>query len=528
MSHRRGVGGEKKGKRGTEPPRPHPASRSAPPVIRTAAPTKRKAARKRAGADGNLPALNLLGADRSRRIQKAALRAMAEKIERTLLSFGVPAKVMEIERGPAVTRFGLQPGTIEKGGRSTRVTVARIKALKDDLALALATRSLRIEAPVPGRPVVGVEIPNPETYEVGLKGLLDNQAFRRSGRKSMLSVALGRDVSGQAVVADLAAMPHLLIAGSTGSGKSVCLHALITSLLFQNTPDALSLMLVDPKRVEFGRYRRLPHLVGPVVTEIPEVIAALRWAMSEMDLRYRRFAERGVRDWATFNARSPAGEAPLPALVVVIDELADPMLSAPEETEPLLMRLAQLGRSTAIHLVVATQRPSTDVVTGIIKANFPARIAFAVASNTDSRVILDTPGAETLLGRGDMLFRAPDARQPQRAQGTFVSDEEIDRLVEFWVASPWSTPSGPPPWSDMVRPLDAEERLYHKAVELADEVGPVNASLLQRRLRIGYRRARQLLDRLKEEGLAGHDEIGEPTSDPAEDLDWVDDEYEGA
>jgi S-DNA-T family DNA segregation ATPase FtsK/SpoIIIE len=453
---------------------------------------------------------------------------MGEKIERTLGAFGVPAQVVQIERGPTVTRFGLQPGTIERGGRQQRVKVSRITSLKDDLALALAARSLRIEAPVPGRPMIGIEIPNPETHLVGLRGLLEGAAFRRAGKDSRLTLALGRDVSGQAVVADLTAMPHLLIAGATGSGKSVCLHTVIASLLFQNTPDTLRLVLVDPKRVEFSRYGRLPHLVGKVVTEIPDLLGALKWAAGRMDHRYRLFAERRVRDLASYNARSPAGEAPLPVLAIVIDELADPMLIAPEDTEPLIMRLAQLGRATGIHLVVATQRPSTDVVTGVIKANFPARIAFAVASGTDSRVILDNTGAESLLGRGDMLFQAPDASRPRRAQGTFVADEDLNRLVAFWEGSTWSVASGTSPWADLVEPLDAEERLFQSAIALAEQSPRVNASLLQRRLRIGYRKARDLMDRLEQEGFVdSSDAEGGRGAAADADLDWVDDEFEG-
>jgi S-DNA-T family DNA segregation ATPase FtsK/SpoIIIE len=451
----------------------------------------------------DLPSPDILGEIATADVGEAGMAIMAERIESTLDSFGVPAKVVEIETGPAVTRFGLQPGTVEKGGKTRRIPVSRITARKDDLALALSARTLRMEAPVPGRPVIGVEIPNPETQAVALRGLLEDGAFSKASQRSNLVVALGRDVTGAGVVADLASMPHLLIAGATGSGKSVCMHSLVLSLLFQNTPDALRLVMVDPKRVEFGRYRKLPHLVGPVVTEITAVIAVLRWTMRQMDDRYKLFAERGARDLAAYNARSPAGEAPLPKMVVFVDELADPMLIAPDETEPLIMRLAQLGRATGIHLVVATQRPSTDVVTGVIKANFPARIAFAVASGTDSRVILDTQGAETLLGSGDMLYQAPEAPKPRRVQGALVTDKEIGAVVGYWAASPWRRPDDEPPWAGLMRPIDPDERLYQSALTLAAEEDDVNVSLLQRRLRIGHARAKAVMERLRAEGAVG-------------------------
>jgi S-DNA-T family DNA segregation ATPase FtsK/SpoIIIE len=353
--------------------------------------------------------------------------------------------------------------------------------------------------------------------------------FQRRAAETSLLLAVGRDVTGQPVLGDLARMPHLLIAGTTGSGKSVCLHAVLASLLYQNSPATLQLVIVDPKRVELARYKGLPHLVAPVVTEVAECIAALKWAVAEMDRRYRLCEAAGVRDRAGYNARQKSGAPPLPALVLVIDELADLMLTAPEETEPLLARLAQLGRAAGIHLVVATQRPSTDVVTGLLKANFPARIAFSVASGIDSRVILDQSGAEALLGRGDLLFQPPDAPQPVRAQGVYVSDLEVARLVDFWSGGHWRAPTGPAPWAELVASLDPEEALFAEAVKLCQRHGRLSASFLQRKLHLGYARARELFERLQDEGYV--DEDGRTgLGDDGEDergADWVDQEFGG-
>ncbi len=312
-----------------------------------------------------------------------------------------------------------------------RVRVGKIAALADDLALALSARTIRIQAPVPGKGYVGIEVPNEEIALVALRDVIESEAFNRL--KSPLRFALGQDVAGNAVAADLAAMPHLLIAGATGSGKSVCVNSLISCLLLNNTPDDLRLIMVDPKRVELTGYNGIPHLLAPVVVELERVVSALQWVLREMDKRYHKLAQAGCRNIKEYNAKlAAAGEKKLPYLVVIIDELADLMMLAPDETERTITRLAQLARATGIHLVIATQRPSVDVVTGLIKANFPARIAFAVASGVDSRVILDQPGAERLLGRGDMLFQAPDAPAPVRLQGIFVSDGEIQRLVTYW------------------------------------------------------------------------------------------------
>ena len=355
----------------------------------------------------------------------------ARVIEETLASLGAPGHVVEILTGPSVTMFGVEPDFIENRSGQTRVRVAKIVSLSHDLALALAATRIRIQAPVPGRNYVGIEVPNDTTSIVRLRDIMDSPAYKR--KKSALRLPLGKDVSGTAIVSDLATMPHLLIAGSTGSGKSVCVNTILTSLLLNNTPDDLKLILIDPKRVELTGYNGIPHLLAPVIVETERVVGALQWMMREMDTRYHKFAAAGARNLEDYNLRMQMrGDRKLPLLVIVIDEMADLMMLAQNETEAAIARLAQMARATGLHLIVATQRPSTDVITGNIKANFPSRIAFTVASNTDSRVILDTPGAEHLLGRGDLLFQAPDAPAPMRMQGGFVSDSEIQKLVDYW------------------------------------------------------------------------------------------------
>jgi S-DNA-T family DNA segregation ATPase FtsK/SpoIIIE len=449
-------------------------------------------------------------------------RERARVIEETLLSFGAPAHVVEINRGPTITQFGVEPDFIEgRAGRRTKVKVSKISALADDLALALAASSIRVEAPVPGKGYVGIEVPNTEVSLVSLRDVMESESYQKIS--SQLRLGLGKDVSGTAVATDLTAMPHLLIAGTTGSGKSVCVNAIISSLLLHNSPDDLRMLMVDPKRVELTYYNGIPHLLAPVVVELDRVVSALQWVSREMDLRYQRFAKEGLRNIADYNKRMTVeGQKPLPYLVVVIDELADLMIMAPDQTERVITRLAQLARATGIHLVIATQRPSVDVVTGLIKANFPARIAFAVASSVDSRVILDQPGAERLLGRGDMLFQAPDSAAPLRMQGAFVSEEELGRLITYWktaalmnekpeVVSAQPAESIPPGaelkqaamWEE-VEAADADtDPRYKEAVEVVRSMRRASISLLQRRLRIGYTRAARLVDQMEEQGIIG-------------------------
>ena len=452
-------------------------------------------------------------------------RQRAKIIEETLASFSAPSRVVEINRGPTITQFGVEPGFIESRNKQKRVRVNKITRLADDLALALSATRVRVQAPVPGKGYVGIEVPNEEVALVSLRDGITSEAFKMlDGRP--LRFALGQDVSGNAVAADLAAMPHLLIAGTTGSGKSVCVNAIISCLLMHNTPDDLRLIMVDPKRVELTNYDGIPHLLAPVVVELERVVGALQWVTKEMDQRYEKFADQGARNLSDYNAQAKKeGERPLPYLVVVIDELADLMMLAPTETERAITRMAQLARATGIHMVISTQRPSVDVVTGIIKANFPARIAFATASGTDSRVILDQPGAERLLGRGDMLFQAPDAPAPVRLQGMFVADQELNRLVRYWYSqrgyvAPTSVataagghPDGIPKniplkqlefWErEDLEPEEDRDPLYDEAVDLIRRKGRASISMLQRRLRIGYTRAARLIDKMEEDEIIG-------------------------
>lgn len=462
-------------------------------------------------------------------------RERGRLIEETLLSFGAPARIVEINRGPTITQFGVEPDYVEgRGGRRTKVKVSKISSLADDLALALAAPSIRIEAPVPGKGYIGVEVPNKEASLVSLRNVMEEDGFNKSPSKLMLG--LGEDVSGKAVAADLSKMPHLLIAGTTGSGKSVCVNAIIACLLLQNTPEDLRIIMIDPKRVELSYYNGIPHLLSPVIVELDRVVGALKWISREMDERYRRFAKAGVRNIAEFNQRMrETDQAKLPFLAVIIDELADLMMLAPDETERLITRMAQLARATGIHLVIATQRPSVDVVTGLIKANFPARIAFAVASAVDSRVILDQSGAERLLGRGDMLFQAPDAPAPIRMQGSYVSEPELARLIRYWKIAasggedafyapmatlPLNSPLKQVPLWDVVQDEDDEkDAIYKEAVATVRNMRRGSISLLQRRLRIGYTRAARLVDQMEEEGIIGPARGG---SLPREVLDYGD------
>ncbi|MGH2593761.1 MAG: DNA translocase FtsK, partial [Anaerolineae bacterium] len=470
-----------------------------------------------------LPSLDLLHDHSAEGIAAQEAEHQARTIEETLRHFGLEGRVVETNQGPAVTQFGLEPGYIERPGpdgvpRRHKVRVGQITSLTNDLALALAAPSLRIEAPVPGKSYVGIEVPNEKIARVSLRGVMLSEAFAR--QKAPLKIALGRNVSGEPIWADLAAMPHLLVAGTTGSGKSVLISALTACLTFSNTPADLRLVMIDPKMVELVRFNGLPHIYGKVEVDTDRIVGVLRWVMHEMDNRYKLFAELGARNLKDYNLKMlRPGERKLPTIVMMIDELADLMLSSPIEVEKTICRLAQMARATGIHLVVATQRPSTDVVTGLIKANFPARVAFAVASGVDSRVILDAVGAETLLGRGDMLFQSPDSGRPIRVQGCFVSDREIDSLVTFWRDQYAEVGPAPAPWDASMAQLlklgtgkssgsslvdeDDEEQLLQTAIELVRRERGASASLLQRKLRIGYPKAARLIDEMYDMGIIG-------------------------
>ncbi len=568
-----------------EPPAAQPEPEAAPQA--EARPPAKRTLKRQATDGWRLPPIELLEPD-GVAVSSASADESAQIIVDTLASFGVDARVAEINRGPSVTQFGIEPGwevktrqvavrgtdgkplldddgqpvtKTEEVGR-TRVRVNRITRLANDLALALSAPSIRVEAPVPGRPVIGIEVPNAETSVVALRGLLESDEYRKALEKGALPIALGRDVRGRAVVADLAKMPHVLIAGATGSGKSVCINTVITSLLMYQSPQQLRLVLVDPKRVELTGYAAVPHLqLSHVVTEADEVVQVLGIVVGEMDRRYRLLEQSGARNIASYNKQAGA-DNPLPYWVVVLDELADMMMAAPVEVEQQLVRLAQLARATGIHLVVATQRPSVDVVTGLIKANFPTRVAFATTSQTDARVIMDQTGAEKLLGRGDMLYMSSDSIKPRRVQGAYVSDEEIDRVIEAWTAENQPKPerstideliedivqdAAAEPETraaleanrenetlrDTLRtamaadeaeaeveeeedaleaieppPMVERDTRFEEAAALAGEHARVSASLLQRRLRIGLPRAERLIDQLERAGIVAPSEGG--------------------
>ncbi|MFN8591303.1 MAG: DNA translocase FtsK 4TM domain-containing protein [Thermomicrobiales bacterium] len=432
----------------------------------------------------------------------ADLHEKAKLIEATLASFRVEARVREINPGPAVTQFALEPGS--------GVKVRRITELQSDLALALAAPSIRMEAPIPGYARVGLEIPNPQIATVGLRETLESSTFAKGKQK--LPIPLGRDVNGRYVVGDLTRMPHLLIAGATGAGKSVCLNAIISTFLMTRSAEDVKLLMIDPKMVELTGYNGVPHLQAPVVTEMDKVVGALRLTLREMERRYAIFSKLGVRNLDSYRmsiADEPNAEQ-LPYLVVIIDELADLMMTAPDEVETLLVRLAQMARATGIHLIIATQRPSVDVLTGLIKANVPSRIAFAVSSLTDSRVILDMPGAERLLGRGDMLFLPPDAAKPQRIQGAFIEDGDVQYVVQHWHKHA-PVPRYAAEWLDLPAAggnseddLDGEEDpLFEQALDIVRQQGTASASMLQRRLRVGYNRAARLIEQMEDDGIIG-------------------------
>ncbi|TMB79844.1 MAG: hypothetical protein E6H85_06755 [Chloroflexi bacterium] len=449
-----------------------------------------------------LPSITLLDTVTARRERMAdEIKRNVRVIESTLQTFGVECRVVGVNPGPAVTQYEVQPGP--------GVQVKRITALQNDLSLALAAAPLRIEAPIPGKSAVGIEVPNKSASLVTIREVIETAAFREGSNK--LALGLGNDVSGQSIVADLTRMPHLLIAGATGQGKSVCINALITSLLFQVTPDHLRLLLIDPKRVELTGYNGLPHLALPVLVESHQAAAALRWAVAEMDRRYKLFSAEGVRNIAAYNEKASQKLArSLPYVVIVIDELADLMMVAAGEIEELICRIAQLARAVGIHLIIATQRPSTDIITGLIKANIPSRIAFAVGSQVDSRVILDAGGAEKLLGRGDMLYQPVDAGKPTRIQGAFVSDPEVEGVVNFWKTQ------GAPRYMEEILEEGAasewdgerrEERkldpLFARSARAVAAEGGASVSLVQRKFNVGYSRAGRIVDQLAEHRVIG-------------------------
>ena len=454
---------------------------------------------------------------------EALERQRAELIEETLASFGAPATVVEVNRGPTITQFGVEPDFVETRNGRTRVRVSKIASLADDLALALAASRIRVQAPVPGKGYIGIEVPNEQQRMVAMRDVMESPAYQRM--TSPLRFALGQDVAGKAVAADLGAMPHLLIAGATGSGKSVSVNALICGLLLNNSPADLRLMMIDPKRVELTGYNGIPHLLTPVIVEIDRVVGFLQWITHEMDKRYEKFSKAGVRNIKDYNRQQKqSGGEKLPYILIVIDELADLMMVAPDQTEKLITRMAQLARATGIHLVIATQRPSVDVVTGLIKANFPARIAFAVASGTDSRVILDQPGAERLLGSGDMLFQPPDAPAAVRLQGVFLAESEIIRIVNYWRAQAGVTDKANLPadrasdmpgdgvplkqipiWEQVEEIQEQEEKdeLFDDAVEFVRRHRKASISMLQRHFRIGYTRSARIVEMMEQRGVIG-------------------------
>jgi len=457
------------------------------------------------GRSWELPDLSLLDDAPISSAAQLDLSAKGQRIRETLAHFGIGVKVARIQEGPVVTQYALD---VEPG-----IKLSRIEGLADNLALNLAARSIRIQAPIPGEPFVGIEIPNSAFDLVTLKEVLASPNFEEAAARSKLAFALGQDVAGQPFSADLSRMPHVLIAGATGSGKSVCVNAIICSLLMRATPTEVKLILIDPKRVEMAQYRGIPHLLTEVIVDTDKAVNALKWTVGTMESRYHEFAQRGVRNIGGYNDALRPGEPRMPYIVVVIDELADLMMISAYEVEATITRIAQLARATGIHLVVATQRPSVQVITGLIKANVPSRIAFAMTSGVDSRTILDTVGAEDLLGRGDMLYQPIDAPRAVRLQGVLVTDPEIEQLARHWRAQggPRYRPEitapkrdgkgGGRPGDDGAR--DAGDPLLSQAIDVVRRSDKASASLLQRRLRVGYARAARILDQMEDRGIVG-------------------------
>jgi DNA segregation ATPase FtsK/SpoIIIE, S-DNA-T family len=449
------------------------------------------------------PDINLLSESESGKAERGDIKDNAATIESTLESFGIRASVVEVNLGPAVTQYAID---VALGTKLSKIT-----SLEKDLARALSAPNgtIRIEAPIPGRNLVGIELPNRSPEFVTFKRMMLSDEMCNA--KSKLTVALGLDVSGRPIMTDIGKMPHVLIAGQTGSGKSVCINTFLSSLLFRTRPSEVKLILVDPKRVELTNYNNIPHLLTPVIVEPPKVVSALRWILSEMDRRYKLFAEAGVRNIDGYNENS--GFQALPYIVLVIDELADIMLFAPVEVEDHITRIAQMSRATGIHMVLATQRPSVDVITGLIKANIPCRIAFAVASQIDSRVILDTQGAEKLLGRGDMLYLSPDQAKPTRIQGAYISDKETNALTSF-LKNQGVTPQFTDDLTQMPKPgtttvvgvEGSMDPLFADAIRVVCQFDRASASLLQRRLGVGYARAAKIIDQMEEAGVVSQPE----------------------
>ncbi len=441
------------------------------------------------------------------------LRENARTLEEALNDFDIAGKVVEVSPGPVVTRYEVEP--------AAGVKVNRIVALSDDLARVMRARGIRIQAPVPGKSVVGVEIANQERDTVCLREIVESRAFQKA--ESKLTMALGKTIAGEPFVTDLTRMPHLLVAGATGSGKSVCINSLISSILFKTTPEEVRLLMVDPKVVELNVYNDIPHLLVPVITEPRKAAEALKWTVAEMERRYLKLAARGVRNISDYNRKLEVGagalqeegaepETPMPLIVIIIDEFADLMLTAPADVETLLMGLAQKSRAVGIHIILATQRPSVNVVTGVIKANFPSRIAFQVASKTDSRTILDFNGAERLLGMGDMLFLPGGQGEPVRIHGAFVSGEETDSLVEAIKSSGYQTEEVAvfSEHGDINAAASARDELFEEAVRLTLEHRQASTSFLQRRMKVGYSRAARLMDQLEMAGIVGPAEGAKP------------------
>lgn len=452
--------------------------------------------------DYKLPNVNLLNKTDSKNKDNSKKKVLenANLLEKTLKDFGVDAKVSQVTVGPAITRYEINP--------SPGVKVSKIVNLTDDIALSLAAKSIRMEAPIPGKSAIGIEVPNENILMVGFREVLESDEFKNF--KSSVPMALGKDIAGNVVVADISKMPHLLIAGSTGSGKSVCINTLINSIIYKSKPDEVKLILIDPKVVELASYNGIPHLLIPVVTEPKKAANALNWAVNEMNKRYKMFAESGVKDINSYNLKH---EEKLPKIVIIIDELADLMMVSANDVEDYICRLAQMARAAGMHLIVATQRPSVDVITGVIKANIPSRIAFAVSSQTDSRTILDMAGAEKLLGKGDMLFYPLGANKPLRIQGAFISEEESEKVVEYVKSQVeevvYENDIVEKVSKEIIKESDDDEFLQ-EAINFVVESKQASSSMLQRKFKIGFNRAARLIDIMEERGIVGKSEGSKP------------------